>query len=193
MSVAHATFLTPEEYLEHERKAEYKSEYLRGEVFAMAGASRQHARIVTNLVRDLSQAVRQRPCDVYSNDLRLRVNPTGLYTYPDVIVVCGNSEFADDQSETLLNPTLIIEVLSESTQNYDRGQKFQHYRMLPSLREYLTVAEDAIHVEQWTRQPDGRWLLTEFSDPAAELSLESIDVRLGISGIYEKVELPAVE
>lgn len=193
MSVARSTFLTPEEYLEHERKAEYKSEYLRGEVFAMAGASPRHALIVTNLVRELSQALRSRSCNVYSSDLRVRVSPTGLYTYPDVVVVCGAAEFADDQDDTLTNPTLIVEVLSESTQNYDRGQKFQHYRTLPSLQEYLTVSQDAVHIEQWTRQPDGRWLLTESGDPAAELALESVGVRIGISTFYEKVEVPAVE
>jgi len=193
MSVARSTFLTPEEYLEHERKAEYKSEYLRGEVFAMAGASPLHALIVTNLVREFSQALRSRNCNVYSSDLRVRVRPTGLFTYPDVVVVCGAAEFADDQDDTLTNPTLIVEVLSESTQNYDRGQKFQHYRTLPSLREYLTVGQDAVHIEQWTRQPDGRWLLTESSDPAAELVFDSIGVRIGIATLYEKVELPAVE
>jgi Uma2 family endonuclease len=193
MSVARSTFLTPEEYLEHERKAEYKSEYLRGEVFAMAGASPLHALIVTNLVREFSQALRSRSCNVYSSDLRVRVPPTGLFTYPDVVVVCGAAEFADDQDDTLANPTLIVEVLSESTQNYDRGQKFQHYRTLPSLREYLTVGQDAVHIEQWTRQPDGRWLLTESSDPAAELVFDSIGVRIGIATLYEKVELPAVE
>ncbi|HXR76984.1 MAG TPA: Uma2 family endonuclease [Bryobacteraceae bacterium] len=193
MSVARSTFLTPEEYLEHERKAEYKSEYLRGEVFAMAGASPLHALIITNLVREFSQALRSRNCNVYSSDLRVRVRPTGLFTYPDVVVVCGAAEFADDQDDTLTNPTLIVEVLSESTQNYDRGQKFQHYRTLPSLREYLTVGQDAVHIEQWTRQPDGRWLLTESSDPAAELVFDSIGVRIGIATLYEKVELPAVE
>ena len=109
------------------------------------------------------------------------------------MVVCGNAEFADDQNDTLTNPSLIVEVLSESTHNYDRGEKFQHYRTLQSLREYLTVAQDAVHIEQWTRQPDGRWLLTEFDDPAAELALESIGVRIGIAGLYEKVQLPAVE
>jgi Uma2 family endonuclease len=191
MSVARSTFLTPEEYLDHERKAEYKSEYLRGEVFAMAGASPRHALIVTNLVGELWSQLRKSGCNVYSSDLRVRVSQTGLYTYPDVVVVCGAAEFAGDQSDTSTNPTLIVEVLSESTQNYDRGEKFQHYRTLPSLREYLTVAQDAVHIEQWTRQPDGRWLLTESSDPAAELALESIGIRIPISGVYEKLELPA--
>jgi hypothetical protein len=103
------SFLTPEEYLEHERRAEHKNEYLHGEVFAMAGAGRRHALIITNLVRELSQKLKERPCEVYSSDLRLRVAPTGLYTYPDVMVVCGELEFADDQKDTLLNPTVIVE------------------------------------------------------------------------------------
>jgi len=193
MSVARSTFVTPEEYLEHERKAEYKSEYIRGEVFAMAGASPRHALIVTNAVGQLWSQLRDKGCSVYSSDLRVQVRPTGLYTYPDVVIVCGNAEFADDHHDILTNPTLIAEVLSESTQNYDRGQKFQHYRTLPSLQEYLTVAQDTVHIEQWTRQQDGRWLLTESNDPAAELALESIGVRIGISTFYEKVEVPAVE
>ncbi len=125
--------LTPEEYLAIERKATYKSEYVNGEMFAMSGASPHHVLIVTNVVAELRQQLKQRPCTVYSTDLRVKVRPTGLYTYPDVIVVCGQPQFDDEQQDTLLNPTVIVEVLSESTKDYDRGGKFEHYRGLMSL------------------------------------------------------------
>ena len=188
MSSVPTTYLTPEEYLEQERKAETRSEYFQGEVFAMAGASRRHGLIVTNLIRDLSEKLRKRDCNVYSTDLRLAVNPAGLYTYPDVLVVCGGEEVLDQHDDTLLNPTLLIEVLSESTKDYDRGQKFESYRKLSSLREYLTVAQDKIHIEQWTRQPDNGWILREYSDAAEIIELPSIDVDLQLADIYEKID-----
>lgn len=188
MSSHPKTFLTPEEYLEQERRAEYKSEYFAGEVFAMAGASRRHGLIVTNLVRELSLQMKERPCDVYAGDLRLRVTPTGLYTYPDVMVICGAVQFADNRQDTVLNPVVLIEVLSESTRDYDRGQKFQQYRTLPSLTEYLTVAQDEPHVEHWTRQQEDRGLLVEFSNLAQTIQLASIDCVLPLAEIYRKVE-----
>lgn len=190
MSSAPTAHLTPEEYLEQERKAERKSEYFRGETFAMAGASPEHALIITNLVGELRQQLKGRPCNVYSSGLRLRVSPIGPYTYPDVLVVCGSPAFADDQRDTLLNPALIVEVLSDSTKDYDRGRKFQHYRTLLSMGEYLTVAQDSIHVEQWTRQPDQRWLLAEADSIAATISLASVEVEIALSEIYDKVKLP---
>jgi Uma2 family endonuclease len=188
MSSKPSTFLTPEEYLEIERRAERKSEYYKGEMFAMAGASREHILIVTNLVRELSQRLEARPCEVYSNDMRLSVSPTGLYTYPDVVVACGEPRFADDQHDTLLNPVLVAEVLSRSTQDYDRGRKLEHYRTLPSLVDYLTVAQDRHHVEQWSRRDDG-WHLTEYIDPSQEIRLTSIDAVLPLSAIYRKLTL----
>ena len=139
MATIAAPYITPEEYLERERQAETKSEYLRGEVFAMAGGTLRHARIVTSLVRRLGDKLSQRPCDVYSTDVRLAISQAGLYTYPDVMVICGEAVAIDDRQDTITNPVLIVEVLSDSTKNYDRGQKFQYYRSLPSLMEYLTV------------------------------------------------------
>jgi Uma2 family endonuclease len=118
----------------------------------------------------------------------LRVSPTGLYTYPDVMVVCGEPEFADDQKDTLLNPIAIIEVLSESTRDYDRGQKFQHYRALPSLVDYLIVGQDEPHIEHYVRQPEHRWLLAEFSGLAESISLQSIGCVLALAEIYDKIE-----
>jgi Uma2 family endonuclease len=181
------TVVSPAEYLELERKAERKSEYLNGEMFLMAGASPRHGVIVTNLVAELRQQLKARPCIVYSSDVRLRVSPSGLYTYPDVMVVCGEPQFAGDQKDTVLNPNLIVEVLSDSTRDYDRGEKFQHYRTLSSLREYLTIAQDAPHIERWTRQPEDHWLLTEFSDLSQSVQLTSVDCDLSLTEVYDKV------
>lgn len=183
------TFLTPEEYLAIERQAEYKSEYFNGEMFAMAGASESHVLIVTNVVAELRGQLRGRPCTVYSTDLRVRVSPTGLYTYPDVIVVCGQSQFADDQRDTLLNPTLIVEVLSASTQDYDRGGKFEHYRSIASFHEYVLIAQDRHHVEHFVRQQDNRWLLSETNRLEDVLHLSSIDCNLALPEVYDKVEV----
>jgi Uma2 family endonuclease len=187
MSSQPKTFLTPEEYLEYDRRAEYRSEYYQGEMFAMSGGTRYHSLIITNLVREFGRQLKGRPCEIYSNTLRLRTSPTGLYTYPDVVVACGDIQFADNQKDTLLNPSVIIEVLSDSTRDYDRGLKFQQYRTLASLAEYLTVAQDAPHVEHWKRQPENRWLLAEYGDPSASIALESIGCVLPLSEVYDRI------
>jgi Uma2 family endonuclease len=189
MSAQPKTFLSPEEYLEQERRAEYKSEYCAGEVFAMAGSSRRHGLVVTNLIVELGQQLKGKPCEVYSGDLRLRVTPAGLYTYPDVMVVCADVEFADDQKDTVLNPVVLIEVLSESTSDYDRGRKFEYYRTLPSLREYLTVAQDKPHIEHWTRQQEDSGSLVEFHNLTQTIRLASIDCVLALKEIYDKIDL----
>lgn len=189
MSSAPAAYLTPEQYLEQERKAEFKSEYYGGQTFAMAGASRRHSLIVGNLVGDLREALRHSPCEVHPNDLRLRVGSTGLYTYPDVVVICGEPAFADDQKDTLLNPTVIIEVLSDSTRSYDRGEKFQHYRTLESVKDYLTVSQTAAHLEHYARQLDGRWILADVKGLESAVTLESVNVTVPLSEIYFKVQL----
>jgi Uma2 family endonuclease len=128
---------------------------------------------------------------VYSTDLRVRVSPTGLYTYPDVVVVCGQPQFADDQRDTLLNPTLIVEVLSESTKDYDRGEKFEHYRTLASLSEYVLIAQDKCHVEHFIRQPDHRWLLSETNRLEDTIHLSSIGCDLALPEVYDKIEMSA--
>jgi Uma2 family endonuclease len=191
MSSQPSTFLTPEEYLEIERRAERKSEYFQGEMFAMAGASLEHAEIIINLARELSQRLKGRPCHVYSTDVRLRVDPTGLYTYPDVMVICGDPQLADERRDTVVNPVLIVEVLSESTEAYDRGKKFEQYRTLPSLREYLLVAQDAPRIEQWIRQPDDNWLRAETKGRGASIQLASVDCVLPLAEVYDKIEWPA--
>ncbi len=191
MSLQPKVSLTPEEYLAIERKAEYKSEYFNGEMFAMAGASERHVLIVTNIVAELREQLRRKPCRVYSTDLRVRVSPTGLYTYPDVVVVCGPPQFADADRDMVLNPTLIVEVLSESTKDYDRGDKFEQYRSLASFCEYVLVAQDRCHVEHFVRQSDNRWLLSETNNIEDTIQLSSIDCRLALTEEYDNVELPA--
>jgi Uma2 family endonuclease len=183
--------LTPAEYLAIERAADFKSEFFAGEMFAMAGASPPHVLITGNVAAELHAQLKGRPCRVYSSDLRVRVSETGLYTYPDVVVVCGEQQFDDEKGESLLNPTLIVEVLSETTEAYDRGDKFGHYRRLPSLREYILVAQDRQWTERYTRQEEGSgWLLTEVSGPEGVVSLASIGCELALREVYDKVELP---
>ena len=189
MSLQPSAYLTPKEYLALERGAEYKSEYLAGEIFAMAGTSERHNLIAGNVFAELHTQLRKRPCKVYVSDVRLKVNRTGLYTYPDVMVVCGETQFADDQQDMILNPTVIIEVLSESTEGYDRGKKFEHYRKLDSLSEYILIAQDRYHVERYVRQPDNQWLLAETDNVHDTLSLTSIACNLALADIYDKVEI----
>jgi len=179
--------LSPEEYLRIERAAEWKSEYVDGDMFAMAGASPRHTLIVGNLVGELRAELRQGPCTVHPIDLRVATDRQRHYSYPDVVVVCEPLQYVDDQRDTITNPTLIVEVLSESTEKYDRGAKFERYRAMPTLSEYLLVAQDRVHVELYTRQPQGEWLLREWNDPAAEIDLVSLGSRLRVGEIYAKV------
>jgi Uma2 family endonuclease len=188
MSTLPKTYLTPERYIEIERAAEYKSEYYQGEMFAMAGAKWNHNLIVAHLISQLDQQLRSRPCSVTPSDMRVRVSATGLYTYPDVAVVCGEPQFLDGHRDTLLNPTLIIEVLSPSTEAYDRGLKFENYRSIETLRQYLLVSSDRIHADLYTRQPDGGWLLTSADGPAGTLSLASVNCQVALADVYEKVD-----
>jgi Uma2 family endonuclease len=185
--------LTPEEYLEIERKAEFKSEYYQGEMFAMSGATEAHNTILFNLAGVLYPQLRKRPRRGYSNDQRVRVDKTGLYTYPDMAVVCGERVFAENRKDTLLNPTVLIEVLSPSTEAYDRGRKFDHYRSIESLREYLMISSDRVHADHYVRQPDGNWLLTAKEALDQSLDLQSIECRLLLADLYEKVDLPPAE
>jgi Uma2 family endonuclease len=183
--------VSPNEYLARERKAEAKSEYFNGEIFAMSGASQAHVLIVTNVVSELRGQLRARDCRVYSTDLRVKVSASGLYTYPDVVVVCGAPRFEDEQGDTLLNPSVIVEVLSKSTQDYDRGAKFEQYRTVESFKEYVLIAQDKVHVEHFVRQPDARWMLAETNRRDDRIELESIGAHLALTDVYEKVELPA--
>ena len=181
--------LTPQEYLAREREAATKSEYYAGKVYALAGASRNHSAIVPNLAYLLIGQLKGRPCQVFTSDMRVKVSASGLYTYPDVAVVCGRPHFDDQVEDTLLNPTVIIEVLSRSTEAYDRGDKFAHYRALESLQDYLLIAQDIARIGHFTRQPDGAWLFAESSGPDAVVDIPSIQCRLSLAEVYDKIEL----
>lgn len=188
MSTQAKTLLTPEQYLEIERRAEYKSEYFQGEMFAMSGATRPHNLAAFNIAGQLYNQLRGRPCEAYPSDMRVRITATELYTYPDVVVVCDKPQFLDGELDTLLNPFAVVEVLSPSTESYDRGLKFDHYRSIESLRQYLLVAFDRVHCDLFTRQDDGHWFLTAADGP--EGSVEFAGCRLKLADIYEKVALP---
>ena len=190
MSIQAQPYLTPEQYLAIERAADFKSEYIDGEMFAMSGASRQHNLIVTNLVAELRQQLKGRPGEVYPIDMRVWIPATAKYTYPDVTVVCGEPRFEDTELDTLLNPTLIVEVLSPGTESYDRGKKFEHYRGIESLEEYLLVAQDERRIEQFLRQDDGRWLFADTAGSEGVVAAPSIRCRLALAEIYDKVLLP---
>ncbi|MDQ2807752.1 MAG: Uma2 family endonuclease [Chloroflexota bacterium] len=190
MSAQPQHYYTPEEYLALERAAAYKSEYLAGEIFAMAGASPRHSSIAANLIRLLGNAFQGQPCRVYGSDMRVRVEETELYTYPDVVAVCGPPKFGGVHQDTLLNPTVIFEILSPSTEGYDRGKKFANYRQIPTLTDYVLVAQDEVRIEHFTRQGHG-WFLTTVSALDRTLPITSIDSDLPLVAVYQNVEFTA--
>src|SRR6267142_453289 len=161
MSRQAKTYITPEEYLAIERAAEHKNEYVNGEIFAMTGASRKHNLIVWNISGELKQQLKGKACEAYPSDMRVKAPAAHSYVYPDVVVICGEPQFEDGYFDTLLNPTLVIEVLSKSTESYNRFAKSAYYRTIESLAEYLLVAQEEYHVEQYVKQNDGRWLLSD--------------------------------
>ncbi len=183
--------MTPAEYLAFERASETKHEYINGEIIAMTGASKNHNRIVSSVIAALYPQLANRPCDIFPSDMRLKIHAE-LYTYPDVSIVCGKAEFEEVETDTLLNPTVIIEVLSPSTAQYDRGVKFRHYRTLGSLQEYVMIAQDSVHLEHYVRQGD-QWLLTDVDKPNVVVALASIDCTLAVSSVYEKVSFETEE
>jgi Uma2 family endonuclease len=182
-------YISPEEYLATERDALEKHEYLNGEIFAMAGAKIAHVQICGNLVVSLGNQLKDSNCQAFQSDLRTHIPTTGLYTYPDIIVVCGKAELVPDgYLDTLLNPTVIIEVLSPSTAEYDRGAKFDHYKTIDSLKEYVLVWQAKKRVARHTRRDDDSWVLTDFIGDDSEIELVSIGCVLSMADIYEKVE-----
>jgi len=180
---------TPQEYLALERKSETRSEYYNGEIFAMSGASREHNLIAGNLFRDIGNQLEDRPCETYMNDMRVWIEATGLYTYPDVVVVCDEPRFQDREVDTLLNPAVIVEVLSPTTAAYDRGDKFRHYRRIDSLREFVLISQDRMMVERYTRRVND-WVLSDLTDPDQVLKLESIGCQIPLNRIYAKITFP---
>ncbi len=181
-------YFTREEYLAFEETAEYKSEYYRGEIFAMAGASIDHNRIVSNLNMNLNQRLLKKNCEAFMSDMRLQVEPKDLFTYPDIMVICGKPQFYENRNDTITNPLIIFEILSESTKNYDRGEKFEFYRAIPTLKEYVIIDQYKIHVEQFSIGDAGKWVLTEYNDIHNELKLATVDLTIPLETIYSRVE-----
>lgn len=187
-AAAARALLTPEEYLARERKVLTKSEYRNGQIYAMPGASRKHNLITGNTFAELHLQLRNRVCEVYPSDMRVKVSSAGTYTYPDVVVVvCDEPRFEDTHFDTLLNPTVLVEVLSPSTAAYDRGEKFASYRKLDSLCEYVLVSQDSVRVKHYLRQAQ-EWDLTEFRSLLDVFRLVSIGCELSLQAIYAKVK-----
>lgn len=182
---------TRAEYLSFERASATKHEFINGSILAMAGARRRHNLVNVNVSSALLQQLRGRPCEVYANDMRVSVGRD--FVYPDVIVVCGEPKFIDDQMDTLTNPAVLIEILSPSTAQYDRVTKRALYQRLESLRDYVLIDPDEYHVEHYRRQPDGTWIFYETLDPAAAIRIESISCTLTLKEIYEKISFGDID
>jgi len=195
MSTAEKRRLTPAEYLAIEVASEGRHEFYDGEMFAMSGGSYWHNLVKDNLARALGNRLASRGCTVLTSDQRVKVDATGLYTYPDVVVFCGKPVFEDGVHYSAINPLVLAEVLSDSTEKYDRGVKFGHYRQLPSVEEFLVLAQDRVSVERYRRQTagdPGSWLLTAVTDPAGTVDFESLGIAVPVAEIYSSVEFPSV-
>lgn len=179
--------VAPSLYLERERAATHKSEYINGEIYAMAGASEAHNLITANAIASLHGRLKTQGCRVYGNDMRVKVPTTSLYTYPDIVIVCGRRVFDDSHQDTLLNPVILMEILSPSTEAYDRGEKFAHYRRLGTLQEYILIAQDKMSVEQYVRQADGSWNLRIAESPSESVVFQAIESTLPLSDLYDRV------
>jgi Uma2 family endonuclease len=189
MSTLAKHLLSPEEYLEIERQAEDKSEYYNGEMFAMSGVSRRHDRINVQLTILIGQHLRGKRCEAFTAGMRVLATASGLYTYPDLSVACEEPRFADEHLDTLTNPALLVEILSPSTENYDRGKKAKLYRAIPSLQELLFITQDSYEVELYRRQADGTWSLMEAKGQDGAIALTSIGYTLSLGELYEKARM----
>ena len=188
MSSQRKTLLAPQEYLAIERKSEIKNEYLAGEVFSMVGASKRHNLITANIIRILGNQLLDRPCNVYPSDMRVKVSAIGKYTYPDVVVACEEEQFDDEEKDTLLNPVVVIEVLSESTEAYDRGKKFEHYQYIESLTDYILISQEPHRVEHYVRQNSREWNYSEYHEAEDIVRINVIGCELVLKDVYAKVE-----
>jgi Uma2 family endonuclease len=192
MSAAPQPRLSFDDWLAIERTAtEQRSEYVAGEVFAMAGGSEEHNLIIANVVRELGNQFKGRPCRVYPSDMKVHIAAADVGAYPDVMVVCGERAFHDGRRDLITNPILIVEVLSDATEAYDRGDKFHHYRSLESLRAYLLLSQTRMQAELFLRQPDGTWSLSSYEGPAESIPLHLLEAELSLAEVYDKVELPS--
>lgn len=183
---------SPEEYLAFERGTDARHEYLDGHVYAMAGESIEHSRICVNVAGELRARLKGRSCEVLSPNMKVVTSPSGLFSYPDVVVICGEPQFYDERRDILTNPTVVFEVLSPSTEAYDRGEKFLRYRtQIETLQEYVLVSQHRPLVEHYVRQPDGSWSYASAGDLSEAIDLPSIDCRLPLSEIYDRIIFPA--
>ena len=178
--------MTPEEYLAFERASDEKHEYVDGEIFAMSGGTYEHSLLATGIARELGNALGDRPCDVHGSDMKIRIVATNRFFYSDVSVVCGSPVFADDARDSVLNPKVIVEVLSDSTERYDRGEKFAHYRRIDALQDYVLVSQTEPLIEHFSRQADGSWRYRALG-PGEQLVLASIECTIAVNRIYLKV------
>ena len=186
------SYFSPEEYLAFERGTDARHEYLDGHVYAMAGESIEHSRICVNVAGELRSRLKGSPCEVLSPNMKVVTSPSGLFSYPDVVVICGEPQFYDERRDILTNPTVVFEVLSPSTEAYDRGEKFLRYRtQIETLREYVLVSQHRPLVEHYVRQPDGSWSYSSAGDLSEAIDLPSIDCRLPLSEIYDRIIFPA--
>lgn len=190
MATHPVTKVSAEEYLALDRAAQFRSEFLDGEIVAMSGGSARHAILQINLAGELRAALRDTPCQAFSSDLRVRVSPR-MYVYPDLTVACGKPTLADERQDILLNPKVIFEILSPSTEAYDRGIKLRHYRSIESLQDYILVSQDQIHIEQYTRGESNVWTFRDYQSTDETLLIPSIGVSLSLARIYERIEFPA--
>ncbi len=180
-------YVSQQEYLETERDALEKHEYYLGEIFAMSGASGRHNRIFTNLFIDIGIKLKEKGCLPYGSDLRIHIPKNTLYTYPDISIICGEMEFTDDKFDTATNPSVIIELLSNSTRNYDKGEKFTLYRDIDSLQEYLLIDTEKIYVEKHIRNADNSWQLTDYKSIENSFIIETIKLSFLLKDIYEGI------
>lgn len=185
--------ITEEEYLALDRAAEVRSEFFDGEMWAMSGGSMRHSRLATNISSELYIALRGGNCQVFNSDLRVRVMPGRMYAYPDMTVVCGTPALADERQDVLLNPTTIVEVLSPSTETYDRGAKLRYYLAIESLKDYILIDQARFRVEQYTRGTEGTWTFRVYQRAEEQLKLDSIGVAISLARIYDGVELSGAE
>lgn len=188
MAAIAKSFISETEYLEIERKAEFKSEYYKGEIFATAGAAKEHNKIVAALIGELYAFLKGKGCDVFPSDLRMYNQDNGLYTYPDVTIVCGKEEYLDDKFDTLLNPTVIFEVLSPSTEDYDRETKFKLYRSISSLKNYVIISSTGYSAEVYTRVEGDKWILLTTKNNDLSITISGIDYEMVLADVYAQVD-----
>lgn len=189
MATVTNTGVSPAEYLEFERGSERKHEYRDGEIVQMVGGTKKHGMIVANLIWIISSALRHKDYEYFPSETRVKAISTGLYTYPDVTVVKNTTQLEDEHNDTILNPTAIFEVLSPSTESYDRGEKFQHYRGIESLSEYVLVSQDRICIERFSKQDDGDWRLRDYRAPDDVMTIDTIECAFPLADVYHKVPL----